>query len=466
MRFMSFSSEIYQNIGSRNNFSDEEIEDVRLAIKNAARGVTMTFLGMVKVFEADQDKVHDTEGLLCDGWSFIREFYTSWNTMEHKDFGFGTKSLYETDLSYDPYFHLRYLKQPKRSNHIPIALTHSISLLWSKYRGQSKIPKDLFEHWEQVENVAQIDSTSIQGGLYGRLKIRSISFWGLEEFTRTHWYLNRETYINSKDIWSWASDAAQFHTSVGREACKDLHTFFEDLLQKLHINYNNNLKQVDPSPMLKAKSNNLSNDIHAEHLDMIVRAISIAEYRVTVPFIGIVRSLNENDLTSDQLQKLLDNATGFLKDKFSQWNQLDFRHQNVQDLFSYQPVPKKIHSSMETYETMFRCLSGFADKNTFPSRMILNLLKLWRQSTTTIRLSSENDSPFPISDIPDVYSDALQTRFAELLADHDSKSPRNIHNNVDNFKPSNPSVIYRLLREAFAIKGSEELDTDFDGFVQ
>ncbi|KAH9823210.1 hypothetical protein DFH28DRAFT_352020 [Melampsora americana] len=453
-----FFREIYQSFEDRNEFSDGESEAVRLSIKNAGHGVTMTFLGIIRVFEADQNGIHDIEDLLCDGWSFIQDFYSDWKTAKHEHFVFGTTVQFNPDLSYDPYFHLRYLKKINKSAHVPLSLAHSISLLWSKHRGQSKIPKDLFKDWEQVENVSKIDSLSPQGGLYGRLNIRNMAFWGPEEFTRRHWYINGGENINSKELWSWASDAAQLHTSVGREACKDLHNFFEDLIQKLHMLYNLNLKKVDDLYNFSAEESHLFNESHSENLARIVRAVSLAEYRVIVPFLGIVRILNEDKLTSDQLQRLLNNAIEFLKETFSKWNQIDFHPQNFHELFHHNQVSKKFHSALgglESPVTMFKRLASLPDQHHSPSPMILNLLKLWHQSITTSRLISENHPQFPIADIPSVYYHVLQNHFAKLLANFYSKSSRNIQSNVQSSKIINSSAIHRLMRETFTIKGSE-----------
>ncbi|KAH9818919.1 hypothetical protein DFH28DRAFT_959650 [Melampsora americana] len=442
-----FFHEIYCKIKGKITFSDGEVEAVRLAIRNAGYGVVMTFLGILRVFEADNNRFHDIDSLLCNGWSFIQEFYSTWKTVDFEHFHFGTSFHFDSSLSYDPYFHLKYLKQVKRTDHVPLSLVHSISLLWSKRKGQSKIPKDLLQNWEQVENVSKIDSISIQGGLYGRLDLKSMSFWGPKEFARTNWHLYGGAHIHSQELWSWASDAAQFHTSVGRETCRNLHMFFEDLIQKLHISYNDNLKQVDPSPMLQSKSNHLSHEYHSKNLGLIVKAVSISEYRVAIPFIGIVKILNEDNLTSDQLQKLLENATEFLKETFFQWNQLDFHPQNVHKLFHHTKHSRKLHNAPETPETIFKIFFGFANSSTFPSRIIMNLLRLWHKSITKSKLIPENDLQFPISDIPSVSYSVLEVQFKHLLANHYPKTPRNIFSDVGISKR-----IPFLLKETFATK--------------
>ncbi|KAH9817117.1 hypothetical protein DFH28DRAFT_963110 [Melampsora americana] len=389
---------IHNRIESQNKLSVEEIEGIRLAIKNA-NVVVMAFLGILIVFEGETYGMKDMDNLLNDGWRFMKNFYSEWETVELKDCGFEKSVQYYSRGAFDPNFHLRYLKQIRGVNKIPLPLVHSICLLWSKGRVQSKIPQDLSKYWHQITNTYNHDSKSIKGGLYERIGIKNYSFWGPEQFFRSKWYLYGDGKGVSHRIWMLASNSAQFHTNVGRHICEELHIFFEDLIQKLQISYNH-FDQFHDSQNMSPGAQVVSSESHPTNFALVVKAVSMAEYRVVVPFIGMIRILNQEDLEEEQLQKLMESAISFLKENFGRWDYLDFHPNNIQNLLCYTSNTIKDFNVLNDPIKMFKLLSGFADKNGFPSQAILCLLDSWHKSVITSQPGSERYIGFPIKDIP------------------------------------------------------------------
>ncbi|EGG05632.1 uncharacterized protein MELLADRAFT_64060 [Melampsora larici-populina 98AG31] len=211
-----FFCEIYKNIKGKNKFSEQEIDAIRRAAKHAGFTIVMTFLGILRVFEGNQYGKDDMEVLLHDGWSFMKDFYSSWQEAEFEEFGFGNVQSYCSEGALDIKFHLRYLKQIYDSSHVPLSLVHSISLFWSENKGQSKVPQDLSDYWQESIGIFENDSKSIQGGLYERMGIKNYAFWGPEQFQRKQWYSYGGTSMETERIWHLASNAAQFHTPLVR----------------------------------------------------------------------------------------------------------------------------------------------------------------------------------------------------------------------------------------------------------
>ncbi|EGG07160.1 uncharacterized protein MELLADRAFT_62881 [Melampsora larici-populina 98AG31] len=409
---------IYKNITGKNKCSQQEIDAIKLAAKHGGYTIVMSFLGVLRVFEGQQLGKEDMEVLLNDGWSFMKDFYSSWKTADLEDFAFGKLYRYSSDGALDPGFHLRYLKKINDSSNVPFSLVHALSLFWSKAKGQSKVPQD-FDYWQESIDIFENDSKSIQGGLYERMGIKNYAFWGPEQFSRKNWYSYGEASMESDRIWHLASNAAQFHTPLGQNMCKELHSFFEDLIQRLKISYNS-LNDPHPSLKLSVQSHKTLSEINANNLDLIFKAVGMAEYRVVVPFIGIIRILNRRNLTVEQLQKLMENAIKFLKDTFGKWEHLDFHPKNIQHLFKYKKNMFTPQNKLDDPGQMFQTLFGFSDKNRFPSRAILTLLRSWHSLAIKGDPSSPNYIQFPIEKIPSGTFLEWNSQVMKILKDNNS----------------------------------------------
>ncbi|EGF97932.1 uncharacterized protein MELLADRAFT_113963 [Melampsora larici-populina 98AG31] len=413
-----FFREIHEKIKAHHEFSLEEGDSVRLAVRNAGGTVVMVFLGILKVFEGKGYGEDEVELLLNDGWSFMKDFYSNWNWADRSKFGFGKSERYFSQGAFDPDFHLRYLKQIHKSINIPLTFIHSISLLWSKERKKSKIPRDLSEHGQQIMDASNTDSHDIRGGLYERIGIKNHSFWGPAQFLRTEWNIYGDKNSSSHLIWKLASNAAQFHTPAGRDVCEGLHSFFEGLVQKLHMEYNN-LNGYHPSKNLPDQADNVLSKKHLDNLSLIVKAVSMAEYRVIVPFIGIITILDRHALTVDQFQVLIQNAIEFVKDIFGKWEHLNFHPSNIHNLFECKRLTWRSHSKLRDSDTMFQTLFGYEDKNGFPTQVILYLLRLWHISVMTSNPGSKNYISFKITEMPHWTVKEWNSSAEKLLANQD-----------------------------------------------
>ncbi|KAH9816944.1 hypothetical protein DFH28DRAFT_196073 [Melampsora americana] len=409
----------YEKIKSQNKLNLKEIEDVKNAVRNAGHKVSMTFLGILRVFEGEGYDSDGIEDLLNDGWDFIKEFYSSWQRSKYDDLGFEHPERYSTQDVFDPDFHLRYLKKIHVNGRIPLSFVHSISLLWSKERGRSKIPQDLSKDWQKINDVSKLESEVIQGGLYERFGIRNHSFWGAGQLIRRKWKSDGDTMRSSQLIWKLASNAAQFHTNVGQRSCKELHTFFEDLIQKLQSSYKN-LNGHDTLQDISAESEGISSETHSKNLELIIKAVSMAEYRVIVPFMGLIRILNEKDLSVEELQELMDNAIDFVKEEFKKWETLDFHPQNLLNLFEYKMFTVKSQSKLGDPVQMFKILFGYSDTNGFPNQAILFLLRSWYTSVLTSKPGSKDHLQFRIEEIPLWKFEKWNSYVKKMLTDEDS----------------------------------------------
>ncbi|EGF97933.1 uncharacterized protein MELLADRAFT_69668 [Melampsora larici-populina 98AG31] len=415
----NFFSDIYKQITAQTKFIPEEVEDIKRAVRNAGQVVVMTFLGILKVFEGKGCGSDEIDDLLNNGWNFIKEFYGSWKSSGYEKFGFGQAEKYVLNSAFDPDFHLRYLKLMRYAKRMPLSLAHSISLLWSKQREKSKIPQDLSKSLQKIRDASNNESQRIQGGLYDRNGIRNHSFWGPAQFLRRNLESLGDTMNSSHLVWKLASNAAQFHTPAGRNICKEMHDFFEDLIEKLQLSYNDH-NGHHTSQHTSAESDVFSSATHSKNLSLIVKAVSIAEYRLTVPFIGLLRILHLNNVTVGQLHRLMNNVVNFLKDEFSKWEDLDFCPRNINKLFEYKRCTSNSQNLLGETNKMFQNLFGYSDRNGFPSQAILFLLSSWHTSVIRSNPASKNYLDFQVEEIPPWDFMDWTSYVKDILLDQDS----------------------------------------------
>ncbi|EGG05546.1 uncharacterized protein MELLADRAFT_107370 [Melampsora larici-populina 98AG31] len=371
---------------------------IHLAVKNALYGVVMPFLGILKVFEYNDTGKDELESLLEDGWTYMENFYDKWNDKEIYVTGKLNKHK-GGKWSLDPQSQLLYLIARAYTKDLSVKMVHEMAIEFAKHRENSKIPKRfLTTDWEKVLNVYNTDSISMEGGLYGRGQIRNYSFQAADKLLRLN-SKERKPYSKT-EMASFASKAAQFHTPIGREMCKDVHIFFENLNHKLHVLYND--KEIYQSDqLLQPEDIKILKNKHEMNTAQIIKGVSMAQYKLTVVFIGLIRAFNEDFLSEDQIQLLLINAWDFLKKEFSQWERFDFQAENHPYLFNHDENSVKLNiNDLDRPEAMFRKLSGFSNSYGVPRSCVVHLLKSWIEHIQRIKSGTENSLDFPVHSFP------------------------------------------------------------------
>ncbi|KAH9816703.1 hypothetical protein DFH28DRAFT_890447 [Melampsora americana] len=379
---------------------DIESIEVHLAVRNAGYEVVMAFLGILKVFEYNGSGNDELQDILEAGWTYMKNFYDQWNNKEICATAKLDKHI-EKDWSLDPQSQLIYLKHKKETEVIALGLVHSMSIDFSNNRGNSKVPIRFSpEDWDRLVKVYSEDSTSTEGGLYLRGNIKNNSFQAAEKLSGIR--STSKTINMKKQLVLLASDAAQFHTPIGRDMCRDVHIFFEQLNHSLHASYRSK-NRYHLGQLLKTEELHQFNDKNKTNMDQIVQAISMAQYKVTVVYIGLIRAFNQKTLSEGQLQILVQNAWDFLKHKFSQWESIDFQAENHPQLFNYHEnhVPLKTND-LNLPEVLFRSLSGYYHTYNVPISCVLHLLRSWTQHRQNTKPGPENFLDFPIKTFPPV----------------------------------------------------------------
>ncbi|EGG05459.1 uncharacterized protein MELLADRAFT_107605 [Melampsora larici-populina 98AG31] len=378
--FESFH-EIYKALEFKCGHKHEAIKAATQAVKNASYGVVMVFLGLIRVFEAEGSRKDNLEVLLNDGWDYLENFFQTWKNAELGDFSLQEDIKFESQYALEPYFHLRYLKRINHPNKVPFLLAYLLALYWSQNRKTTGIPRHgISQHIQRLVDVCKADSNSFQGGLYGRIDIRNHAFWGAEQFSRKYWYSYGDTAKSPQDVLFLSSNAAQFHTPIGREMCRAVHIFFEDLIRDLNqiylaMNGHPHLKDIAPEVV--------------HEMGIIAKAVSMAEYRVTVVVLGMIRVLNKQHFTDSQLERLIMNAWNFLKKKFSEWRLLNFHTKDSQNIFNYDSAQFECGTQADNPEALFHGLVGYKSKNKFPKQCITYLFNSWMKSVTQSKPGSE-----------------------------------------------------------------------------
>ncbi|EGF98766.1 uncharacterized protein MELLADRAFT_113231 [Melampsora larici-populina 98AG31] len=356
---------------------DSEIKSLGCAVKNAYLGIVMPFFGILKAFEYDESGTHDIQMLLNDGWKYIKNIFSHWKsaTPEHFEFGKITKFGKASDILISGW-QLKYLKGISGPVSIPFSLVMSIVHMWSKDQWNSRIPEDI--NLGRLMEVNESDTSSREGGLYSRSGIRNDAFWGAEQFSKDHWYLIGSAELPLPNRTGNIYNSAQFHTNIGRGMCKNVHSYFEKLIRDLIGRYkelNNDSFYTTP------KGVHISNTMHSPNLDLIVQAVSIAQYKVTVPYMGALRHFYKRLLSEEQLEILLMNAWIFLKEIYSKWILLDFQPNNLEQLFQSKGIGNfQIHRSTDP-AYMFK-IHFKLNKSRTPKSLVIHLLNSWSKMIT------------------------------------------------------------------------------------
>lgn len=131
------------------------------------------------------------------------------------------------------------------------------------------------------------------GGFFSRQDIKNIAFPGIK-FSGE--YGGESSKQKSLPEWHKTcmvlSHSAQFHSPMGFPLCQEVHSFFVSLVDHLLSSYKNtygcDVSQAGKYPQDISECSLIVNP-HQITLNKVLKAISMAEYRLTVVFIGLMR---------------------------------------------------------------------------------------------------------------------------------------------------------------------------------
>ncbi|EGG01808.1 uncharacterized protein MELLADRAFT_110724 [Melampsora larici-populina 98AG31] len=326
------------------------IRQVSLATKHAHSYITMTFLALLSIYDSVAKDQTSIDQVLRDGWEFLKSYFEKWENIkfEYRNIkGFKkTKKIYEAGDWHDHHFVFQHLAKLDSEKNMRSEILKSIVDEWRKYREGPEIPIQSPELLLQdILNSYQPGPAFILGGFFSRGDVKNPQF----EHINSH--LSLKSYSKEKARAMGCvriANSANFMSQEGFPLCQEVHKFFLSLMQSLLDNYRSmngcdvpieELTLWDQSPI----QSNVEGR-HKSNMKKIVKAVSIAEYKVTVGFIGIVRELYQRDLAEDDLRLLISNAWEFLKITFSEWEEFKFEDEHLQMYFT--PLEKRPYSDL------------------------------------------------------------------------------------------------------------------------
>ncbi|KAH9810546.1 hypothetical protein DFH28DRAFT_1033867 [Melampsora americana] len=332
------------SIIKQNNCVGPQVNQVDQAIKFAHQKVTMCFIGLIVIFANQGGDQVSLEALIQEGWNFIQ---SEFGILEYLDLNFQkidkkgnrdpkcknriaqlknrlqTRERFYTSLSW-----FRYLSNMRKHKRIRAEVLYFLVSRWDQNRTTSKIEvKYLTTHQSKIQEFHDSYVKYNHGGFYSRQDIKNIAFPGIKFFGESGGEPSKrrllpEWYRTCMKL----SHSAQFHSPIGFALCQEVHTFFVSLVDHLLSSYKDIYGcDVSSAEYPQEKSiHSLISDPHQININKILKAISMAEYRLTVVFIGLVRVSYQNELQEDTLQILLKRAWEFLKGIFSKWKEFQF----------------------------------------------------------------------------------------------------------------------------------------------
>ncbi|EGG09138.1 uncharacterized protein MELLADRAFT_61386 [Melampsora larici-populina 98AG31] len=389
--------EIYEGI--RPHCKEEsEIKALGCAIKNAGHGIVMAFLGILKTFEYDESGKDNLQLLLDDGWNYMKKVFSHWKVAKPEDFGFGmpTKYIQDSDIL-SPGWQMKYLKGVSAADAIPFTMIVYLARMWSQEKGSLRVPQDV--KLERLAATYEMDDSSAEGGLYSRRGVRNEVFWGGDQFSKIHWYFIWSPGLPLPNDSGIIYNLAQFHTNVGRGMCKTVHIFFEKLIHDLTGRYkemnegnvHTSINGIDIPDKLHL--------VHSSNIDLIVQAVSVAQYKVTVPYVGAIRAFYESSLSEEELEILLMHAWIFLNGLYSKWLELNFQPTNLSQLFSMKSSEIFKSARLDDPEYMFQVHFSF-NKYRTPKKLVLYLLGLWSKTIKKKQYGLQESHRLPVIGFP------------------------------------------------------------------
>ncbi|KAH9813884.1 hypothetical protein DFH28DRAFT_327239 [Melampsora americana] len=300
---------------------------VHRAIECAHQWVTMSLFGLISIQisqgldKSSSDKISD------HAWKHIQTVFGQWRHMWVGDMKY---QRFPPDGDWQgPVFLFRYLSKLTIFQTISLEIVASMVVILEKDKKTAKIlMDDIINLYNEAKSVYNKDLMFIQGGLFSRGSIGNLEFeeMNIHSVPRKSHLASKSTHraIDCKFI----SHSAKFLSPVGIQLCQDVHGFFVDLIQELLNKYQISNKLDLYSAQKIHLDHNFPQEIlnqHEPNMENIVKVVSLAEYRITVGFIGIIRSIYEKALTDTQMETIIKSAWDFLKKEFSKWKCLDFK---------------------------------------------------------------------------------------------------------------------------------------------
>ncbi|EGF99213.1 uncharacterized protein MELLADRAFT_112911 [Melampsora larici-populina 98AG31] len=382
------------------------------AIKSAHLRITMCFLGLIGIFANEGGDKSSLEIVLKQGWDLIKGHFEDWrklniidkngNVIVHHD---SVKCPYKAKLTRQSNLHhplfwfhdLSKLTQPQR---LPVDLIYYLKSTWNMEIPNSMIGvHNIAVYHLEIQNFHDVYINHSHGGFYGRGEIRNIAFKGVK-LSGKYIVPENENFSTWYTVCKKLAEIAQFHSSVGFDLCQEVHSFFVSLIEHL-LNTYKGLHQCDISSAGKTRGEKIKDSSicnpHDKNVQRIVQSISMAEYRVTVGFIGLVRVLYQKEVQADTLSLLLKSAWDFLKGIFSKWR--DIKSYNNTLVFDDKRITRnKWKLDYSDPHELFNALWQHEDylRNPIPLYCLKSLVNVWNKDLKSLQKLNPNSFNFVI----------------------------------------------------------------------
>ncbi|EGF99215.1 uncharacterized protein MELLADRAFT_68765 [Melampsora larici-populina 98AG31] len=365
----------------------------------------MCFLGLVGIFANQGGDRLSLEVVLKQGWNLIKLHFEDWRKLNIIDKNGNLIVQSKQKLSRQSNLHhplfwfhdLSKLAQPQR---LPVDLVYYLKAKWDMQIPTSKMGvNNLAAYHLEIQYFHDVYMKPSHGGFYGRGDIRNLAFRGVKLLGK---HITPETrnfstwYIVCKKL----AETAQFHSPIGFDLCHEVHSFFVSLIEHL-LNTYKGLYQCDISSAGKTQGEKIKDlsicNPHDENFGRIVQSISLAEYRVTVGFIGLVRVLYQKKIQADTLILLLKSAWDFLKGIFSKWK--DLKSYNNTLVYDGKKITQnKWKLDYSDPHELFNALWQHEDylRNPIPLYCLKSLLKAWNKELEFLQKLHPNSFNFVI----------------------------------------------------------------------
>ncbi|EGG09931.1 uncharacterized protein MELLADRAFT_60881 [Melampsora larici-populina 98AG31] len=309
-------------------------KDIHKAIEGVHWWLTMSIFGLISIHCDPGLDSSSLDTILDHAWKAIQAIFDQWRYfgVEEMKFQYAPR-VYERkqDDLLEPLSLFRYFV---RLNKFPEMTTRILQSIIVRYNKDTNTPivniTKVGQLQNKVKSLYNKDIMFIQGGLYSRASIGNLEFEG----TKFHNGYKRNPWVpkslDKKHIGAYRSisRAAKFLSPAGTKLCQRIHSFFVELIEELLNKYKSNNElhsystlQIHLDPTVVSE---LIDRAHESNMETIVKAVSVAEYRITVGFIGVIRSIYEQALTEAQLNILIESGWQFLQKEFSNWKLLSF----------------------------------------------------------------------------------------------------------------------------------------------
>ncbi|EGG00220.1 uncharacterized protein MELLADRAFT_67914 [Melampsora larici-populina 98AG31] len=392
----------FQNLSEnlKKNLPGDHILNVKIAqaLRSGQSNVTMSFLGLLMSYVRHGVDIAVQRDILRYGWEFIKWLFSKWEKIHLKEISFQGKI--KDDKAFDclkPQLLFEYLASSSSLGSIKLQLFTSLVKEWNSNRPTLKLPSTDIGYMNQWALGVYDPDLIMQGGFYSRAGIGNLAWEELQFPPQEQIY--KETF---QEI-SWHS---KFLSPAGFQLCQDVHIFFSPLLRRLLEIYDTVYHiQLDTCGSIREEvlKSRKQPDLHQSNMLKIAKAVSMAEYRVTVGVIGIVRLLYKDVESEDELKTITSSAWSFLQQEFSKWRQLDFGSQNLGKLFA-DPTPSlKCGKYWSDMELTFKQLWSWPkySNDPIPLQYVRYLLQSWTAMLKYKSAISPSGVTFSLKEITD-----------------------------------------------------------------